>query len=257
MQLNSWKQNKTDVRSYGIDPGKLPRHIAIIMDGNGRWARKRGLPRSMGHRAGVEALRAVVKECSLLGVEVLTVYAFSTENWRRPKEEVGLLMVLLIEYLRKELDELHRNNIVIRTIGGIQRLPLEVQKELRNAIERTKSNKGLILNVALNYGGRADIVEAVRKLGTAVFNNNITPEEINEEIVSNALYTAGLPDPDLLIRTSGEMRLSNFLLWQIAYTEIVVVEDFWPDFDQSCLREAIRIFQKRDRRYGGLTKSKE
>jgi undecaprenyl diphosphate synthase len=257
MQLSSWKQKKTDVRSYGIDPERLPRHIAIIMDGNGRWANKRGLPRSLGHRAGVEALRAVVKECSLLGVEVLTVYAFSTENWRRPKDEVGLLMALMIEYLRKELDELHRNNVVIRTIGGIQKLPLEVQKELNKALERTKSNKGLILNVALNYGGRADIIEAVRKISTEVLNKKITPEAINEEIVSNALYTAGLPDPDLVIRTSGEMRLSNFLLWQIAYSEIVVVEDFWPDFAQSGLREAIKIFQKRDRRYGGLTKSKE
>jgi undecaprenyl diphosphate synthase len=257
MQLNLWKQNKTDVRSYGIDPGKLPRHIAIIMDGNGRWAKKRALPRSMGHRAGVEALRAVVKECSLLGIKVLTVYAFSTENWRRPKEEVGLLMALLLEYLRKELDELHRNDIVIRTIGGIQRLPLEVQNELNKAFEQTKSNKGLILNVALNYGGRADIVEAVRKISLEVLNKNITPEAINEEMVSKALDTGGLPDPDLVIRTSGEMRLSNFLLWQIAYSEIVVVEDYWPDFDQSGLREAIRIFQKRDRRYGGLTKSKE
>jgi len=257
MQLNSWKQNKTDLRSFDIDPEKLPRHIAIIMDGNGRWAKKRGLPRSMGHRAGVEALRAIVKECSLLGIEVLTVYAFSTENWRRPKDEVGLLMALMIEYLRKELDELHRNNVMIRTIGGIQRLPLEVQKELKIAFERTRSNKGLILNVALNYGGRADIIEAVRKISLEVLNRNIAPEAINEEIVSKALYTTGLPDPDLVIRTSGEMRLSNFLLWQIAYSEIVVVEDYWPDFDQSDLREAIKIFQKRDRRYGGLTKSKE
>lgn len=257
MQLNSWKQNKTDLWSFGIDPEKLPRHIAIIMDGNGRWAKKRGLPRSMGHRAGVEALRAIVKECSLLGVEVLTVYAFSTENWRRPKDEVGLLMALMIEYLRKELDELHRNNIMVRTIGGIQRLPLEVQKELKIAFERTRSNKGLILNVALNYGGRADIIEAVRKISMEVLNRYITPEAINEEIVSKALYTTGLPDPDLVIRTSGEMRLSNFLLWQIAYSEIVVVEEYWPDFDQSSLREAIKVFQKRDRRYGGLTKSKE
>ncbi|MDD2234044.1 MAG: isoprenyl transferase [Desulfitobacteriaceae bacterium] len=257
MQLNSRKQDNVDMQSYGIDPEKLPRHIAIIMDGNGRWAKRRGLSRSMGHRAGVEALRAVVKECSLLGVAVLTVYAFSTENWRRPKEEVGLLMALLIEYLKKEIDELHRNDIMIRTIGRTQRLPLEVQKELEKAIECTKSNKGLILNVALNYGGRADIVEAVRKLSTEVLNKNIAPEDINEVIVDNALYTAGLPDPDLLIRTSGEMRLSNFLLWQIAYTEIVVVEDFWPDFNQSRLHEAIRNFQKRDRRYGGLTKSKE
>ncbi|MHB8126483.1 MAG: isoprenyl transferase [Desulfitobacteriaceae bacterium] len=254
MILNLWKRGKVDVQSHGINPEQLPRHIAIIMDGNGRWANRRGLPRAMGHRAGVESLRSVVKECSLLGIEVLTVYAFSTENWRRPKEEIGVLMSLLIEYLRKELNELHENDVVIRALGGIQKLPLEAQQELQRAFERTKSNKGLILNIALNYGGRLDIVEAVRKLCTEVQNKKITPQDINEELVSETLYTAGLPDPDLLIRTSGEMRLSNFLLWQLAYTEIVVIEDLWPDFDQSTLRRVIKIYQERDRRYGGLTK---
>ena len=187
-------------------------------------------------------------------VEVLTVYAFSTENWRRPKEEVGVLMSLLTEYLRKELEELHENDVVIRALGGIQELPSEAQQELQRAFERTKTNKGLILNLALNYGGRLEIVEAVRKLSTEVLNRKITPQDINEGLVSEALYTAGLPDPDLLIRTSGEMRLSNFLLWQLAYTEIVVIEDLWPDFNQSTLHKVIKIYQERDRRYGGLTK---
>lgn len=254
MRLNPWKRGKVDVPSHDINLESLPRHIAIIMDGNGRWAKRRGLPRAMGHRAGVETLRTVVKECSLLGVEILTVYAFSTENWRRPKEEVGVLMSLLTEYLRKELEELHENDVVIRALGGIQELPSEAQQELQRAFERTKTNKGLILNLALNYGGRLEIVEAVRKLSTEVLNRKITPEDINEGLVSEALYTAGLPDPDLLIRTSGEMRLSNFLLWQLAYTEIVVIEDLWPDFNQSNLHKVIKIYQERDRRYGGLTK---
>ncbi|HWQ89388.1 MAG TPA: isoprenyl transferase [Desulfitobacteriaceae bacterium] len=257
MRHNSGKQDKIDFGSLGLQQELIPRHIAIIMDGNGRWAKKRGLPRTMGHRAGVETLRTTIKECSSLGVEVLTVYAFSTENWRRPQEEVGLLMNLLVEYLRKEMNELHKNNIVIRTIGGIQKLPLVAQQELLKAFELTKTNKGLILNIALNYGGRSDIVEAVRKICFEVLNKNITPQDINEELVSKALYTADLPDPDLLIRTSGEMRLSNFLLWQIAYTEIVVVEDYWPDFDRKILHQAIRTYQQRDRRYGGLTKIKE
>ncbi len=257
MRLNPWKRGKVDARSQDIDLEWLPRHIAIIMDGNGRWANRRGLPRAMGHRAGVEALRSIVKECSHLGVKVLTVYAFSTENWRRPKEEVGVLMTLLSEYCRKELDELHKNNVVIHALGGIQELPKEAQGDLHRAVEKTKANKGLIFNLALNYGGRLEIVEAVRKLSTDVLNKKITPQDINEELVSEALYTAGLPDPDLLIRTSGEMRLSNFLLWQLAYTEIVVIEDLWPDFDQASLRRVIQIYQKRDRRFGGLPKSKE
>ena len=257
MRQNSGKQDKIDYGSLDLQPELIPRHIAIIMDGNGRWAHKRGLPRTMGHRAGVETLRTTIKECASLGVEVLTVYAFSTENWRRPQEEVGILMNLLVEYLRKEMNELHKNDIVIRTIGGIQRLPMAAQQELQRAFELTKANKGLIFNIALNYGGRSDIVEAVRKLCAEVLHKNITPQDINEEFVSKALSTAGLPDPDLLIRTSGEMRLSNFLLWQIAYTEIVVVEDYWPDFDRTILHQAIRAYQQRDRRFGGLTKIKE
>lgn len=251
MWFNLWKKNKVDSKDQVI-MDRLPCHIAIIMDGNGRWAKKRALPRSMGHRAGVEALRKVVKTCSQLGIEVLTVYAFSTENWRRPKEEVGVLMSLLTEYLRKELQELHQNNVVIRGLGRINDLPREAQHELEYAMESTRNNTGLILNIALNYGGRLDIIDAVRKLSKDVLSGKLQIEEIDEERFSQTLFTRGLPDPDLLIRTSGEMRLSNFLLWQLAYTEIVVVEEFWPDFGQRALLEAIKTYQKRDRRFGGI-----
>jgi len=251
MWFKPWEKNRED----SLDPvakDRLPRHIAIIMDGNGRWAQKRALPRSMGHRAGVEALRKVVKTCSKLGIEVLTVYAFSTENWRRPKDEVSVLMKLLTEYLKKELNELHQNNVVIRAIGKIDDLPREAQHELEYAMESTLNNTGLILNLALNYGGRSEILDAVKKLCKDVLNGKQRVEEIDEECFSKALFTSGLPDPDLLIRTSGEMRLSNFLLWQLAYTEIVVVEVLWPDFGAQALLEAIKEYQKRDRRFGGI-----
>ncbi|MDR3541084.1 MAG: isoprenyl transferase [Desulfosporosinus sp.] len=251
MWFKTWKLNKAASLDQ-VAKDRLPRHIAIIMDGNGRWAQKRALPRSMGHRAGVEALRKVVKACSKLGIEVLTVYAFSTENWKRPKDEVGVLMTLLTEYLRKELQELHQNNVLIRTMGKITDLPREAQHELEHAIERTRNNTGLILNLALNYGGRSEIIDAVRKLTKEVLSGKQRIEEIDEERFSKALFTSGLPDPDLLIRTSGEMRLSNFLLWQLAYTEIVVVEELWPDFGQKALLEAIEAYQKRDRRFGGI-----
>ncbi len=251
MWFKPWRKNKVDLKSQ-VAIERLPHHIAIIMDGNGRWAQKRALPRSMGHRAGVEALRKVVKACSRLGIEVLTVYAFSTENWRRPKDEVGVLMTLLTEYLRKELNELHQNNVIIRTMGRISDLPREAQHELEHAIESTQNNTGLILNLALNYGGRSEIIEAVKKLSKDALSGKLKVEEIDEESFNNALYTSGLPDPDLLIRTSGEMRLSNFLLWQLAYTEIVVVNELWPDFGQDALLEAIKEYQKRDRRFGGI-----
>jgi len=245
-----WRQKKRVGNEINME--RLPRHIAIIMDGNGRWAKRRGLPRSMGHRAGVEALRSVVKECSQLGIEVLTVYAFSTENWRRPRAEVSILMSLLTEYLRRELDELHANRVVVRALGGISDLPQEAQLELKRACQRTKNNTGLILNLALNYGGRAELVEAVRRLSNEVWQHKLKAEDIGEDTIGRFLYTAGLPDPDLLIRTSGEMRLSNFFLWQAAYTEIVVVEDLWPDFNAESLRQAIVVYQHRDRRFGGI-----
>jgi undecaprenyl diphosphate synthase len=252
MWFQPWKKYKKDKLLTQVAMDRLPRHIAIIMDGNGRWAQKRALPRSMGHRAGVEALREIVKTCSNLGIEILTVYAFSTENWKRPKDEVGVLMDLLIEYLRKELQELHENKVVIRSMGKMTALPLKAQQEIAQAIELTRDNPGLIFNIALNYGGRAEIIDAVKSLSKDVLRGKIRIEEIDEQCFSKSLYTQGLPEPDLLIRTSGEMRLSNFLLWQLAYTEIVVVKKFWPDFDQKALLEAIIEYQKRDRRFGGI-----
>lgn len=254
MWQSFWKRSKTEDISEKIDKESLPRHIAIIMDGNGRWAQKRGLPRTMGHKAGVEAIREVVKTCSNLGVEVLTVYAFSTENWRRPKTEVGVLMNLLTEYLRHELDELHENKVKVRMIGEITQLPIEAQQELRRSMKKTENNPGLVLNLALNYGGRAEITHVVRKLSEAAVRGKIKPHEITEETIDEILFTSGLPDPDLLIRTSGEMRLSNFLLWQLAYTEIVVTDCLWPDFTPDELIRAIATYQKRERRFGGLKK---
>lgn len=251
----SFKNNKDEsISTEEIDLKRLPRHIAIIMDGNGRWAQKRGFPRAAGHRAGVEAIRSIVKTCSNLKVEILTVYAFSTENWRRPQEEVSILMRLLTEYLRNELRELHENNVKIMTMGDITLLPLEAQKELSKATDQTRHNTGLILNLALNYGGRAEITRALRILGEEIKQGKLAPEDIDEERISASLFTAGLPDPDLLIRTSGEMRLSNFMLWQLAYTEIVVTEQLWPDFNSKLLLEAIKTYQRRERRFGGLKK---
>lgn len=249
-----WKKDTKKSSLEEIDRQRLPRHVAIIMDGNGRWAQKRGLPRTMGHKAGVEAIREIVKACSNLGVEVLTVYAFSTENWRRPKEEVGVLMNLLTDYLRRELNELHENRVQIRMIGDMIQLPFEAQQELRNSMKKTQNNTGLILNLALNYGGRAELTSAVRRISEAALQGTLKPEDITEETIDKALFTSGLPDPDLLIRTSGEMRLSNFLLWQLAYTEIVVTDCLWPDFNPEALLEAIRAYQKRERRFGGLNK---
>ncbi len=235
-----------------IDRQKLPRHVAIIMDGNGRWAKRRGLPRGVGHRAGVESLREAVKACVEIGIEVLTVYAFSTENWKRPVEEVNILMDLLVEYLRKELDELHREGVQVRAIGKTEDLPELPRQELVRAQELTKNNRRLILNVALNYGGRLEITEAARRIARQVLAGRLQIEEINEQVISDNLYTAGLPDPDLLIRPSGEMRVSNYLLWQLAYAEFVMTEVLWPDFRRRHLYEAIIAFQQRDRRYGGL-----
>jgi len=230
----------------GINRSALPAHIAVIMDGNGRWARKRGLPRVAGHRSGISAVREVVEGSAQLGINVLTLYAFSVENWKRPAAEVRTLMLLLREYLNREIDNLDRNNIQLRTIGRTDQLEPSVQRELEKAIDRTRSNTGMVFIVALNYGGRAEIVDAVNRI-LATRRENIDEAEFGRH-----LYTAGLPDPDLLIRTSGELRLSNFLLWQIAYTEIYVTETLWPDFSRKDLYEAIIAFQKRERRYGGL-----
>ena len=231
---------------------QLPAHIAIIMDGNGRWAARRHLPRVEGHRAGINAVRDVVETSARLGVDVLTLYAFSTENWKRPEAEVSMLMALLKRYLRVELGTLLQNNIKFRVIGRSQDLSPDIQQELADAEARTAGNTGLLFNIALNYSGRAEITDAVRRM----IESGVSPREVTEQRVSDFLYTAGQPDPDLLIRTSGEMRVSNFLLWQIAYAEIWVTDTFWPDFRARHLLDGILEFQKRDRRYGGLKPSR-
>ncbi len=228
----------------------LPKHIAIIMDGNGRWAKSRGLPRTMGHRAGIKAVRRVVEACVELKIPVLTLYAFSVENWRRPRMEINTLMRLLSEFLEKEIDEMNEHDIRFTTIGRADQLPDFVQKRLKTTISATAKNKGLVLNLALNYGGRSEIVDAVRRIARQVKEDGLRPDDIDEDVFSTFLYTHELPDPDLLIRTSGEMRISNFLLWQISYSEIVVTRKFWPDFTKSDLEKAIQEFQSRERRFG-------
>ena len=231
-----------------VDRGRIPAHIAIIMDGNGRWAQQRNLPRVAGHKAGVAAVRATVETCAQLGVGALTLYAFSVENWKRPRLEVDTLWRLLRVYLHSELDLMMRHDIRFSAIGRLQALPAHVRAELEDVTGRTAGNRGLRLNLAINYGGRAELVDAVKALMK-------DGEEVTEEAISARLYTAGLPDPDLLIRTSGEMRISNFLLWQIAYAELYVTETLWPDFTRAELLRAILEYQKRDRRYGGLGSS--
>jgi undecaprenyl diphosphate synthase len=247
----SGSEEQSLVRS--IDFTRLPRHVAIIMDGNGRWARLRHKRRVEGHRAGIASVRDVVETSARLGLQVLTLYAFSIENWKRPKTEVATLMGLLKRYLRMELDTLLRNNIRFQVIGRMGELPSDVQDELRRGMERTRTQTGLLFNIALNYGGRAEITDAVRRLVADVMANGRDPSRIDERALSSYLYTAGQPDPDLLIRTSGEMRVSNFLLWQIAYAEIWVTDVLWPDFRRRHLLQAVADFQKRERRYGGIT----
>jgi undecaprenyl diphosphate synthase len=236
-----------------IDFARLPRHVAIIMDGNGRWAKQRQKHRVEGHRAGIDAVRDTVETAARLGLEVLTLYAFSIENWKRPESEVATLMGLLKHYLRSELDTLLRNDIRFRVVGREQELESGVRSELERAAERTSSNSGLQFNIALNYGGRAEIVDAVRRLVAEVQERGTSPDALSEADLARHLYTAGQPDPDLLIRTSGELRISNFLLWQIAYSEIWVTDVLWPDFRRKHLLQAILDFQKRERRYGGIT----
>ncbi len=234
-----------------LDLTRLPRHVAVIMDGNGRWAQKRHLPRIAGHRSGTQSARTTIETCARLKIEALTLYAFSVENWRRPKTEIDFLMALLREYLRKEMPLLQKNEIRMRFLGRLDELPAAVQKDAREAMEKTAGNKGMELCVALNYGGRAEIVDAMNAI-LSERNGHGTPHKITEEQLSRHLYTEGLPDPDLLIRTSGEMRVSNFLLWQIAYAEIFVTETLWPDFNRARLLEALLEYQKRERRYGGI-----
>ncbi len=228
------------------DVANIPAHVAVIMDGNGRWAKSRGLPRLAGHRAGVESVRQIVRACAELGVKVLTLYSFSTENWLRPKSEVSQLMRLLSYALKRETLELDKNNVRLRAVGRLTALPAAVRAELQESIRRLAKNSGLVLNLALNYGSRQEIIDAANALIAS------GAKEITEESLSKALYTAGLPDPDLVIRTSGEMRLSNFLLWQSAYAEIYITPVFWPDFRRKDLNAAICEYQKRHRRFGGL-----
>lgn len=229
---------------------ELPRHIAIIMDGNGRWAVEKKLPRVQGHQAGVDSIRDIVRACGEIGIQYLTLYAFSTENWARPKEEVSFLMGLLSSYLDKEFEEIKKNNIRFMPIGRIGDLPAEIQNKINRNVEATRQNTGLRLMLALSYSSRLEIVDAVKKIAAKAKSGDLAVEDISSETISEHLYTAGVPDPDLLIRTSGEMRISNFLLWQLSYTEIYVTEKLWPDFRRPDLAEAIKAYQKRERRFG-------
>ena len=230
----------------------VPAHIAIIMDGNGRWAKEKGMIRLKGHQAGMESLREIVRACSDKGVKVLTVYAFSTENWKRPIDEVSGIFTLLVRYVAKELKELNANNVQIRMLGDIDPLPADAKKAAQKAVDSTKDNTGLIFCIAINYGGRAEIVRAARLLAKQAAEGQLDPASIDEAMFASQLYTADLPDPDLIIRTGGEMRLSNFLTWQSAYSELYVTDTYWPDFTPEKLQEAIDAFNGRDRRYGGI-----
>lgn len=239
--------------ALGIQRSALPRHIAIIMDGNGRWARERGLPRLEGHRRGAEAVRTIVSECARLGIECLTLYSFSIENWKRPAAEVEGLMALYAQHLVAERPEIMQNNIRLVHIGRASGLPEAVRRELETTQRVSRANTGMTLCLALNYGARAEIVDAVRRLAEEVAAGKLRPAQIDEAAVSGALDTAGLPDPDLLVRTAGEMRLSNFLLWQISYAELWVTPEYWPEFGTARLHEALRAFAQRERRYGDVT----
>ncbi|MBU1099934.1 MAG: isoprenyl transferase [Bacteroidetes bacterium] len=230
--------------------GNIPKHIAIIMDGNGRWAKGRGLPRAAGHKAGVSTVREMVESCARLGVKFLTLYTFSTENWKRPKDEVSTLMRLMVKSLQSETDDLHSNNIQLNTIGNNNMLPDLVRKEIEEAVNKTKNNDKMVLNLALSYSGRWELIEAFKNISKQYAEGKITLENIDEELVSNNLTTAGMPDPDLMIRSGGEYRVSNFLLWQIAYSEIYVTDVLWPEFKTDNLLDAISSFQKRERRFG-------
>ncbi len=240
---------KTTEADAIFDPqGVIPVHVGIIMDGNGRWARARGLPRAAGHRAGTKNIRRVLRESFNIGIKALTVYAFSTENWARPKDEVDHLMRLISQSIQEELDDLDANGVRILHSGRLEGVNPRLQEEIRYAIERTKANDAIVLNVAFNYGGRAEIVDAIKK----IMREGYSPDQVTEELVSQHLYTPDLPDPDLIIRTGGEFRLSNFLIWQAAYAEFYSTPVYWPDFDETELRKAVAVFQHRDRRFGKI-----
>ena len=251
------KDNKSTKEDLTLDPNRIPTHIAIIMDGNGRWAKKRGLPRVAGHKQGMETVKNITKVASDLGVKVLTLYAFSTENWKRPNDEVGFLMDLPVKFFNTFVPELIENNVRVNVMGYAERLPEKTKKAVDDAIEQTKNNTGMILNFALNYGSRAELTTAVQAIASEIEAGNLTSNEITEDTISQALMTNSVKpynDPELLIRTSGEERISNFLLWQIAYSELVFTDVLWPDFSAADLKENISIFQQRDRRFGGLNK---
>ncbi|MDI6870383.1 MAG: isoprenyl transferase [Bacillota bacterium] len=241
-----------EVRGNQVTAGRLPRHVAVIMDGNGRWAAQRGLPRHAGHQEGVKRAKELVRACGEKGIQVLTLFAFSTENWRRPREEVSFLMRLFEANIRSELSALIENNVVFRVIGRVEELPASLQEEVRRGEEATARNTGLVLNVALNYGGRAELVDAARRLATRVQAGELQPEQIDEPLFAAQLYTAGLPDPDLVIRPSGEQRLSNFLLWQAAYAELYLTPALWPDFTVEEFDRALAAYSSRKRRFGAL-----
>ena len=242
------KSKKND----NIDYDRLPRHIGVIMDGNGRWAKKRGLPRSAGHSAGADCLKKIVTECNKMGIEYITVYAFSTENWKRPKEEVDYLMNLLMDYLVNAETTLAGENVVIRAIGSRKELSKELQEQIIKTEKFTENNDGIIMNIALNYGAREEIVNAVKNIYKDVENGEFSIDDVNSKTISDYLYTANQPDPDLIIRTSGEERISNFLLWQLAYSELWFTDKLWPDFSVNDLHQAIIDYQNRNRRYGGV-----
>jgi len=245
-----FSKEKEKLKQQILLKGNIPKHVAIIMDGNGRWAKKRGLPRIAGHKKGIDSVREIVRLCSELGIEILTLYTFSIENWNRPKTEISALMRLLLNTIRKEIDELVKNNVKVNTLGILSDLPAGARKGMEEATERTKNNTGLILNLALSYSSRVEIVEMIKRIAKKVKNNEVGINDINERFVSENLYTAGLKDPDLMIRTSGVFRVSNFLLWQLAYTEIYITDVLWPDFRANEFYKAILDYQNRERRFG-------
>lgn len=255
-QTRNKVKNTVEVDTTGLDMNNIPQHIAIIMDGNGRWAKAQGKVRTFGHQAGAETLKTIVRAADKLGVKVISAYAFSTENWKRPVTEVNFIMELLSRYLTNEIEEFNENNVQVRFIGSRDGLPEIVKEKMDHAIEETRNNTGIILNLAINYGGQAEILHAVKTIAAEAAAGTLAVEDINNQVVEEHLYTSGLPAPDLLIRPGGDLRISNFLLWQIAYAEIWTTKTFWPDFTPEHLVDAILAFQGRERRFGGLVDKK-
>ena len=255
-QTRNKVKNNIEVDTTGLDMNNIPQHIAIIMDGNGRWAKAQGKVRTFGHQAGAETLKTIVRAADKLGVKVISAYAFSTENWKRPVTEVNFIMELLSRYLTNEIEEFNENNVQVRFIGSRDGLPEIVKEKMDHAIEGTRNNTGIILNLAINYGGQAEILHAVKTIAAEAAAGTLAVEDINNQVVEEHLYTSGLPAPDLLIRPGGDLRISNFLLWQIAYAEIWTTKTFWPDFTPEHLVDAILAFQGRERRFGGLVDKK-